>query len=117
MTSFVKLLTKLLGVVFVLMGIAGFFVDGYLLIFEVDTVHNIVHLVSGIVALGSSSNYKLARLYLIIFGFVYAAVAIVGFTTGAVAGLFDVNQADNILHAVIGGVSLLVGLGSKRSKN
>lgn len=112
MQSLVKTVTWLLGIVFVLIGLAGFFVDGTLLVFEVDTVHNIVHLLSGIVALaavGSGESY--ARLYLIVFGLVYALVTVLGFVTGDILGLFSVNDADNYLHAALALVMLGVGFG------
>lgn len=115
MSPFVKIFTKILGIVLVLVGIAGFFVDGYLLMFEVDTMHNIVHLVTGLLALSSSSSYKLSRTFLILFGFVYGVVAIVGFIQGSVIGLFDVNDADNLLHTAIAAACLLIGFGSKKN--
>ena len=51
----VRTLAKVFGVVFVLVGILGFVPGitsgGHLLgIFEVDTTHNIIHLISGILA-------------------------------------------------------------------
>ena len=112
MNSLVKQVTWLLGIVLLLVGIAGFFVDGMLLFFEVDPVHNVVHLLSGVVALaaaGAGESY--ARLYLIIFGLVYAVVTVVGFMTSDVLGLFGVNDADNYLHGAIALVSLGVGFG------
>lgn len=114
MSAFVKIFTKILGIVLTLVGIAGFFVDGYLLMFEVDTVHNIVHLVTGILALSSSSSYKLSRTFLLLFGFIYGVVAIVGFVQGDILGLFHANDADNVLHAVIAGACLLIAFTSKK---
>lgn len=114
MNSLVKPLTLILGIVLTLIGLAGFFVSGELLVFEVDSVHNLIHLASGIVALLIVKYAAFARLYLIVFGFVYGAVALVGFVTGDILGLFSVNDADNYLHTAIAVVCLAVGLGSGR---
>ena len=114
MGSLVSPLTRLLGVVLVVVGLLGFVMDSPLLgFFEVDTIHNIVHLASGAVALVVGGNHAMARMYLIIFGFVYAAVAVIGYLQGSVLGLFDVNMADNVLHAAIAAACLVVGFGSK----
>lgn len=113
MRSLVKSLTWLLGVVFVLIGVAGFFVDGTLIIFQVDTIHNVIHLLSGIVALaavGAGESY--ARLYLIVFGLVYLLVTILGFVNGGdILGLIQTNRADDYLHGAIAIVALAVGFG------
>ncbi len=113
MRSLVKSLTWLLGVVFILIGIAGFFVNGTLIIFQVSTVHNVIHLLSGVVALaavGAGESY--ARLYLIVFGLVYALVAVLGFVNGGdILGLIQTNRADDYLHTAIAVVSLAVGFG------
>ncbi len=115
MGSLVRPLTRVLGVVLVLVGILGFFMSSPLLgIFEVDTIHNIIHLASGAIALIVGGNQGMSRMFLIIFGLVYAAVALIGYVQGAtVLGIFAVNAADNALHAVIGAVCLVVGFGSK----
>lgn len=115
MNALVKPLTGILGLVLTLVGVAGFFANGMLLLFEVDTVHNIVHLASGLVALFAFSSSQLySRWYLIIFGLVYGLVTIVGFATGGVFGIMAINAADNYLHLAIAAACLIVGLGSKK---
>lgn len=107
-----KLTTKTLGlvfgVVFLAVGVLGFVPaltpSGKLLgIFEVETMHNIVHILSGLLALGlSSMGGSYAKKYLVGFGSVYGLVAVVGLIQGTtVLGLFDVNAADNVLHIVL----------------
>lgn len=116
MNSMVKTVTWVLGIVFVAIGILGFVNDPILGLFEVDTIHNIVHLLSGIVAIGAAvSGESYARLYLIIFGLVYGVVTVLGFTMGGdILGLFTVNMADNYLHAALALVMLAVGFGGKK---
>lgn len=115
MGALVTPLTRILGAVLVIVGLLGFFMPSPLLgFFEVDMIHNVIHLASGAIALVVAGNHASARMYLIIFGLVYAAVALIGYVQGAtVLGIFAVNAADNVLHAVIGAVCLVVGFGSK----
>ncbi len=116
MQNLAKQVTWLLGIVFILIGVAGFFVDGMLLFFQVDTIHNIIHLLSGVVALAAvGAGPSFARLYLIVFGIVYAIVTVVGFAmNGDILGLFMVNDADNYLHGAIALLSLGVGFGASK---
>lgn len=116
MSSLTKMVTWILGIVLVLVGVAGFFVDGTLIVFQVDTIHNIVHLLSGVVAIAAaSSGESYSRMYLIVFGLVYGVVTVIGFVNGGdILGLFQANDADNYLHAAIAVVSLGVGFGSKK---
>lgn len=112
----VKSITWILGIVLLLVGILGFVNNPILGLFQVDTVHNVIHILSGIVALiAVSSGESYARLYLIVFGIVYGLVTILGFMSGtSVLGLFVINQADNYLHAAIAIVCLGVGFSSKK---
>lgn len=116
MNSLTKTVTWILGLVLVLIGLAGFFVDGMLLVFEVNNVHNIVHLLSGVVAIAAaSSGDSYSRMYLIVFGLVYGLVTVIGFVNGGdILGLFHANDADNYLHAAIAVVCLGVGFGGKK---
>lgn len=83
-------------------------------ILEIDTVHNIIHLASGAAFLYASQERKFALIAFRLFGFVYGLVAIVGLIQkDTVLGLFQINGADNILHLVIAGLSLLLGFGAK----
>jgi hypothetical protein len=109
------------GIVFILVGVLGFVPaltsDGQLLgVFMVDGVHNIIHLLSGILAIAAAwwMSGAYTRLYFQVFGVVYAIVTIVGFLQGdTVLGLIMVNMADNLLHLVIAVVALWAGFGMK----
>lgn len=117
----IQKLAKLFGIVFIAIGILGFVPgitsNGNLLgIFEVGTLHNIIHLLSGIVALAMAGDAMKARTYFKVFGVVYAIVTIVGFLQGnTVLGLIGVNVADNLLHLVIAIVALALGFGGSKS--
>lgn len=115
-----KKLIVLFGAVFLVVGVLGFIANpivGDMGFFHADTMHNLVHLVSGLLFLivGFSAPAK-AGLTMKIFGAVYLLVAILGFLmvdasgTGSVLGLIEVNSADNWLHVVLGLV--IFGAGS-----
>ncbi len=116
MFSLTKMVTWILGIVLVLIGVAGFFVDGTLIVFQVDTIHNIVHILSGVVGIAAaSSGESYSRMYLIVFGLVYGIVTVVGFVNGGdIFNLFQTNDADNYLHAAVAVVALGVGFGGKK---
>ena len=117
MTALVKPLTWILGVVLLLVGVLGFVMESPLLgLFQVDMIHNIVHILSGVVALWSASTgYQYSRLFLMVFGIVYGLVAILGFMSGSIVGLFMVNMYDNYLHAAIAVVCLVGAFGSSKA--
>jgi hypothetical protein len=109
-----QILTTVLGVVEVLIGIAGFFVtdqfigntDQTLLVFEVNHLHNIVHLLLGVLALAMARTDRTARTYgwLLVAG--YGVVALYGFIAGNDESLLSLNSADNVLHVLL----ILAGL-------
>jgi ABC-type transport system involved in multi-copper enzyme maturation permease subunit len=107
-----QLLALAIGVVYTLVGIAGFFVTGFenfaaetdktLLGFEVNPLYNIVHLAIGLAGLALWRRLDTARTY----GWLLAA----GYGLAFIYGLFaagnrdinflSLNSADNILHLV-----------------
>jgi len=116
----IQKLAWIFAVVFLLVGVLGFVPgvtsNGHLLgIFEVDTMHNIIHLVSGIVfAYGAMQSAKVAQMVFKVFGVIYAIVAVVGLIQGdTVLGLISTNMADHILHVVLAVVILYFGFGMK----
>jgi hypothetical protein len=106
----------LFAIVFGAVGVLGFVpgltTEGHLLgIFEVDTIHNVIHLLSGAAAAFAASQSKEYSVwYFKIFGAVYALVTIIGFVQGTtVLGLIGVNMADNVLHLAIAAAALGLG--------
>ncbi len=84
--------------------------DGLLLgTFQVDDMHNKVHIISGVAALVGAFSSLLARSFFIIFGLLYGIAAVLGFQSGEIYGM-QVNMNDNYLHAGIAAIALLLGL-------
>jgi hypothetical protein len=113
-----RILALVLGIVLTLVGIMGFFVSssmspGNLLGFNVDVVHNIIHLLTGLAALASVYG-GWSRRFNQIFGIIYLVVALAGlvpalYFDGRLLGLMHVNAADNVLHWVIALAAIIVG--------
>jgi Domain of unknown function (DUF4383) len=105
------------GAVFMLIGILGFVPgtapNGMLLgLFHVNAAHNVVHLLTGAIALGvGMTSVPASRLFFQVFGIVYGLVAVLGFVYGErpILGLIANNMADTWLHVLIPAVSLFLG--------
>src|SRR6266513_366087 len=112
-----KTAALIFGVVFLLVGVLGFvpgITDGQMLlgIFHVNGKHNLVHLLSGAVALYAGlTSVAASRIYFRVFGIIYGLVAILGFVVGngLLLGLIANNTADTWLHVAIALVSLVLG--------
>lgn len=108
-----KTIVTILGVVFIGIGLLGFVNDPVLGLFSVNALHNIVHIVSGVLALLAVSKGPDATvLFSKAFGIIYGLVAVLGFVAPALmADLLDVNMSDNILHIVLAVAFLAIGFG------
>lgn len=109
-----RALAIVFGIVFIFIGVAGFFPaltpNGFLFgFFEVDTMHNVVHIVSGVIAIMAATNYRYTKLFFQVFGIIYGVVAILGFARGGDLFMMHVNTADNVLHVFISVVALYLG--------
>ena len=117
-----RIVALVLGIVFTLVGILGFFTTStmapnYILGFGVDVVHNIIHLVIGLAGIAAAFS-GWSRRYNQVFGIIYLILGVAGLIPGLyfgmtgdmrLLGLTFVNGADNVLHLVVGIVQIAVG--------
>ena len=115
----------LAGISLLLAGIFGFISDSsfdtgdgvqgdLFLGFEVNAIHNLIHVASGLVLLVASPKRASARAVAIGFGLVYGLVAIIGLIDGEdVLGLIPINSADNLLHIALAALGIITGLISR----
>jgi hypothetical protein len=112
-----KTVAKILGVVFILVGLCGFAMPN-LLGAHLNTAHNLVHLISGAVALyfGFAATLSAARLFCIVFGIVYGLLGVAGFLLGtgsermlAIDDLLMLGTMDHIIHILLGVIFLIGG--------
>ena len=115
-----------IGIIFIVVGLLGF-IDNPIVgssgnaIFHADTVHNMVHIISGIlfvlVAMAAPAS---ASTVMVIFGIVYLVIGILGITSvgedgmAKLLGFLHVNAADNYLHIALGIVIALAGMITRR---
>ena len=121
-----RLLGYVLGVVYLLVGLLGFFVtsgvgfasrDGKSLLgFELNPLHNIVHLLVGAVLLyAATRGVAAARSANIAVGGTYLVVGIIGlFILDSSANILALNSADNVLHLVSALALLGAGLAADK---
>jgi hypothetical protein len=112
-----KTVCKILGVVFILVGLVGF-VNHDLMGTHLNATHNVVHLASGALALyfGFAGTLSAARLFCIVFGIVYALLGVCGFLLGsgsdrmlAIDDLLMLGTMDHVVHILLGIVFLAGG--------
>ena len=121
----VQLLATLVAATFVLVGIIGFIpglttnlYDGLefagddgdaeiLGVFKTSVLHNLVHLVFGLVGLVLARTWSGARTFLIGGGIIYLALWLIGLLGGL--NWIPANDADDWLHFVLG--VAMIGLG------
>jgi hypothetical protein len=125
-----KKICTILGVVFLLVGVAGFAVPD-LLGTHLSAAHSVIHLVSGGLALylGLKGTNRTARSFCLIFGAVYGLLGIAGFVAGGegapsagvpgphdshllrvIPGVLELGRMDHIIHILLGVVFLVGGL-------
>lgn len=130
-----KTICKILGVVFLLVGLVGFVMPG-ILGMHLSVVHNLVHIISGAIALylGFAGSLSAARMFCIAFGIVYLLLAICGFLLGSdqaptiagmanmgrdaklwrvIPGQLEFGTMDHIVHVLLGVIFLIGGFLTK----
>jgi hypothetical protein len=123
--TLVQNVARLVGIVFLLVGIAGFIpgvttnlYDGLEFagddgtaelvgLFQVSVLHNIVHGLFGLAGLALAATASGARTFLIGGGAIYLVLFLVGIVGGG--DWIPANDADNWLHLLIG--AGMIGLG------
>jgi len=112
----------ILGIGFLLVGILGF-VAPTLLGAHLSLVHNVVHIVSGAVALwlGLKGTPSAAKTFCLVFGAVYLLLGIAGFVAGSgdmrmlaiLPGQLEIGTVDHVIHILLGAIFLVGGLSTK----
>ena len=113
-----KRICTILGVVFIVVGLAGFALPT-LLGAHLSLAHNIVHLLSGAIALylGLKGSEAGARTFCRVFGVVYLLLGVAGFLLGSgddkmwdvIPGQLMLGLVDHLIHVALGVVFLIGG--------
>lgn len=123
-----KTFAYVFGAVYLIVGIVGFAVTGFdgfadpngdlLLFFEVNPLHNIVHLLIGIALLAAAgAGEATSRQITLLVGVVYAIVGVLGFfiTGNETLNILALNLADHLLHLGTAIIAFIVAAASGRS--
>lgn len=102
------------GVVYLLIGILGFVLapdegDKLFGVFQVNLLHNVIHLAVGALFLFGSRAHATAKQVSLLIGIVYGLVALLGFADIIVDDLIDANAADDFLHLATAVLALYFG--------
>ena len=116
------------GIIFLVIGVLGFipgitanysalYFAGYdsdavpLGVFQVSVLHNVVHIILGLVGLWMARTHSSAKAYLIGAGVVYLLLFLYGLIIplNSAANFVPVNWADNWLHLGLGAVMIILG--------
>jgi hypothetical protein len=120
-----QLYALVVGAGLVALGIAGFFYsasfdsgdalqrDAVLGVLDANGWENVLHIVTGAVALFLVASYGGARACAIALGVVYLVVGVAGFVAGdggEIVNLIPVGTEDNVLHLLVGIAGIGAGL-------
>jgi uncharacterized membrane protein HdeD (DUF308 family) len=116
-----KAICKVLGVVFLIIGLLGF-ISPNLLGMHLSGIYNIIHLISAALALyfGFAASPGAARAFSLIFGAIYLLIGALGvITPDLVIELLQARYApgeprnlaaDNIVHLLLGAIFIIAGM-------
>ena len=127
-----KTVATIMGIVFLLVGIAGFVAPG-VGGFHLSTAHNLIHIVSGAASLyfGLAGTLSGARLFCLAFGAVYGLLGLAGFLLGSpgtpdmpgmvadsrlfkvLPGTLELGTSDHTFHVLLALVFLIAGFLTK----
>ncbi len=114
-----KSISTILGIIFLVVGLLGFMAPN-LFGMHLTTTHNLVHVISGIIALyfGTRATLEGARSFCIVFGIVYGLLGLAGFLFGGsdnrmltvIPNQFELGTMDHVVHIILGAMFLVGGL-------
>jgi len=108
------------GLVYLAVGIAGFTITGVqpfsghhddtLLIFAINPLHNLIHVVLGLAWLAACASHRAARAVNLALGVVLGLVTVLGFAGGTeLLGMSGFADPDNFLHLATATLALYFG--------
>ena len=118
-------LSQVFGIVFLIVGLAGFVVTGgnmdanhltapkLLGMFPVNALHNVVHLLFGVWGLAAYRSFAASRSYARIGGVAYLLLAVLGFVVPEFFGIMPIGGNDIWLHLLLGAVLAGVGFSTR----
>jgi hypothetical protein len=110
-----KKLAVIFGIIFVIIGLLGFLPGNGIFghqdaFFLTDGIHDIIHILIGIVLLVASRSQNISTMWLNIFGVFFLLLFLHGlFTPNQLLGFITQNAHDTWLHLALGIILLVAG--------
>ena len=107
-----KTVAKILGVVFLLVGVLGFTHVLDPLGAHLNPAHNLVHIITGAAALyfGFAGSLSAARTFCLVFGIVYLLLGVAGYAMGQLTiGPLIFGPVDHAIHVILGAIFVAGG--------
>lgn len=105
----VKPFASLVGVLFLLLGVTGFFTHELFGMIHFDIVHNIIHLGIGAAGVLAMRTEETAIKFAKTVGILYVVLGILGIVLPDMLGMMHMENAENVLHLVVGVIGLYLG--------
>jgi hypothetical protein len=107
--STLQIVALVFGAIYLVAGILGFFNHAILGIFQVNLVHNLVHVVIGIAGLAAASSLANSKTFCRVAGVILLLLGLIGFGVANPFGLLYIGGADIALHLLTGAVLAYFG--------
>jgi hypothetical protein len=107
--SMVQAVAAVFGAIYLVAGVLGFFIHPLLGIFQVNFLHNLVHIAIGIGGLAAASSLANSKRFCQIAGVILLLLGLIGIGVANPFGLLYIGGADVALHLVTGGVLAYFG--------
>lgn len=114
-------IAMLFGITFVATGVLGFVPNPLVSasgLFEVNAMHNLVHLITGAIFIAAAkASESASRITLQSIGIAYVVVTVLGFLIEGqmLLGMIHINEADKWLHAGLALIILVAGFALPKS--
>ena len=107
--SMVQAVAAVFGAIYLVAGVLGFFIHPLLGIFQVNFLHDLVHIAIGIGGLAAASSLANSKTFCQIAGVILLLLGLIGIGVANPFGLLYIGGADVALHLVTGGVLAYFG--------
>jgi hypothetical protein len=107
--STVQIVALVFGAIYLVAGILGFFNHTLLGIFQVNLLHNLVHVAIGIGGLAAVTSVANSKTFCRVAGVILLLLGLIGIGAANPLGLLYIGGADIALHLVTGAVLAYFG--------
>ena len=111
-----KTVAKIMGLVLLLVGVLGFTHMLDSLGAHLSPAHNLVHILSGVIALyfGFAGSLSGAKGFCIVFGLIYLLLGVLGLVMGELhIGPLMLGKVDHGIHLIVGAIFMAGGFFTK----